>query len=78
MSVLLLLLFLGPIAFACGVSVALVIAAEVSYRARRRRSRRRGMTDREIVNSIDPGAYGVDISVWPQRAPRNGATEDVP
>lgn len=44
----------------------------------RRRRERAGMTDREVANSIDPGEYGVDISVWPSRAPRNGsAHEDI-
>lgn len=59
-------------------ATALAAAVALDNWLQRRRRDRQGMTDREVANSIDPGEYGVDISVWPSRAPRNGsAHEDV-
>jgi hypothetical protein len=43
-----------------------------SRRSRDRYWRQRAKTDREIANAL--GTFGVDISVWPSRAPRNGST----
>lgn len=57
---------------------AIAVAIRIDEWLRQRRRDRAGMTDREVANAIDPGEYGVDISVWPSRAPRNGsAHEDV-
>jgi hypothetical protein len=58
--------------------VAIAVAVRIDDRRLRRRRERQGLSDREVANSIDPGEYGVDISMWPSRAPRNGSTyEDV-
>jgi hypothetical protein len=68
-------LMLVPSLAAVVYTVALAI--RTAMRARRRRRRRlRGMTEAEVADVL--GTFGVDISVWPARAPRNGATEETP
>jgi hypothetical protein len=74
-----LVVILGGI-FAAAILAGTIIAVAVRLDEwlRRRRRERQGLSDREVANSIDPGEYGVDISMWPSRAPRNGSTyEDV-
>ena len=65
-------------ALAGAITGLVILGIAIDDRIRRRRRDRRGMTDREVASSLDPGEYGVDISVWPSRAPRNGSSyEDV-
>ena len=58
----------------CAILAAILVAIAVDESIIRRRRQRQGMTDREIALTSDPGEYGVDISVWPSRAPRNGSS----
>jgi hypothetical protein len=69
------ILLLGIAAFYALSVLAIAVAYMLSVldRARRRRRRRRsGMTDAEVADAL--ATFGVDISVWPSRAPRNGST----
>ena len=61
----------------CALAAAFAILLAVlviQERLDQRRRRRQGMTEREVAAQMDPGNYGVDISVWPSRAPRNGSS----
>lgn len=64
-------IMLGLTLVALLVLLALVIEDRQHHR-RRRRARANGET--EPPESLE--AFGVDISVWPSRAPRNGASEE--
>jgi hypothetical protein len=57
----------------CAILAAVLVAIAVDESIIRRRRSRQGMSDREIALTSDPGEYGVDISIWPARAPKNGS-----
>lgn len=70
------IVFVGAV-MGAGVYLIIVIAE--------RRNRRRTLTDEQVadalaplggVDRLDPGAFGVDISCWPSRAPRNGSAHE--
>jgi hypothetical protein len=72
----LLVIVAGIFGAAALLGVAIAVLVRVEDLLDRRRRERAGMTDREVANSIDPGNYGVDISMWPSRAPRNGSAHE--
>ena len=55
------------------VAYALAVFARAARR-RRRAGRLHPLSDREVMDALAP--FGADISIWPARAPRNGATHD--
>ena len=76
-----LLVFLLAIAFALSALAAVLVAGVIiifridDWWEDRRRARRRaqhGLSDREVADALAP--FGADISIWPERAPRNGST----
>jgi hypothetical protein len=72
----LLVIVAGIFALAALLGVGIAVLVRVEDLLDHRRRERAGMTDREVANSIDPGNYGVDISMWPSRAPRNGSAHE--
>jgi hypothetical protein len=63
---------LALVLFAIGLTATVQVARAI----RRHHRRHRPLTDDEVADAL--GTFGVDISIWPSRAPRNGsAHEDV-
>jgi hypothetical protein len=58
-------------------AISLTAAFRVAKLLRRHRRRQQPLTDEQVADAL--GTFGVDISVWPSRAPRNGSThyEDI-
>jgi hypothetical protein len=76
-TVAVILIIAGAAALTVSAILAAVLAAiAVDESIIRRRRDRQGMTDREVALTSDPGEYGVDISVWPSRAPKNGSAHE--
>jgi hypothetical protein len=69
-DLLVILILILPSIVAVVYTVALGVRSALRGRRRRRR-RLRGLTDEEVADALAP--FGVDISIWPSRAPRNGA-----
>jgi hypothetical protein len=59
------------------LAIGITATAQVARAIRRHRRRHRPLTDEQVADAL--GTFGVDISVWPSRAPRNGSThhEDI-
>jgi hypothetical protein len=51
-----------------------IVAIDARLDARRRRRAARSSDDDEAPDAL--AAFGVDISVWPSRAPRNGQSHE--